>query len=160
MLFLFLIFFHSVSFFLILSSLFPFILLFNRLWLSVPFFFEDKCTCPMYLKKLLESISSTFYWRTCANILAQIKSLTFTTSTKKLCAKLSYIKGARKMLVKLTPAVGLTQTKTEHLQNLLFLPLHNRVINSTLSCRLSPPINKKMMIIASGMWLENKLVSY
>jgi hypothetical protein len=77
-------------------------------------------------------------------LLAQLRNLTFTTSTKKLCAKLSYEKGARKMLVKLTPAVGLTQTKTEHLQNLLlFLPLHNRVINSTLSCRLSPPINKK-----------------
>jgi hypothetical protein len=39
----------------------------------------------------------------CANILAQIKSLTFTASTKKLRAKLSYEKGARKMLVKLTP---------------------------------------------------------
>ncbi len=37
-----------------------------------------------------------------ANILAQIKSLTSTASTKKLRAKLSYEKGVRKMLVKLT----------------------------------------------------------
>jgi hypothetical protein len=41
--------------------------------------------------------------RICANILAQIKSLTFAESTKKLRAILSYKKGARKMLVKLTP---------------------------------------------------------
>jgi hypothetical protein len=39
--------------------------------------------------RTLESISPTFYWRNCANILAQIKSLTFTASTKKLRAKLS-----------------------------------------------------------------------
>jgi hypothetical protein len=32
-----------------------------------------------------------------------IKSLTFTSSTKKLCAKLLYEKAALKMLVKLTP---------------------------------------------------------
>jgi hypothetical protein len=50
-----------------------------------------------------ESISPTFYWRNCANILAQIKSLTSTASTKKLRAKLLYEKGARIMLVKLTP---------------------------------------------------------
>jgi len=56
---------------------------------------------------LQESISPTFYWRNCANILAQIKSLTFTASTKKLRAKLSYEKGARKMLVKLTPTCNL-----------------------------------------------------
>jgi hypothetical protein len=31
------------------------------------------------------------------------KSLTFTASTKKLSAELKYKKGARKMLVKLTP---------------------------------------------------------
>jgi hypothetical protein len=34
---------------------------------------------------------------------AKKKSLTYTSSTKKLCAKLSYEKAARKMLVKLTP---------------------------------------------------------
>jgi hypothetical protein len=50
---------------------------------------------------LKESISPTFYWRNCTNILAQIKSLTFTASAKKLRAKLLYVKGARKMLVKL-----------------------------------------------------------
>ncbi len=52
----------------------------------------------------LESISPTFYKHICANILAQIKSLTFTASTKRLRAKLLYKKAARKMLVKLTPA--------------------------------------------------------
>jgi hypothetical protein len=41
--------------------------------------------------------------RICANILAPIKSLTFMASTKKLCAKLSFEKAARKMLVKLIP---------------------------------------------------------
>jgi hypothetical protein len=35
---------------------------------------------------------------------APIKILTFISSTKKLRAKLSYEKAARKMLVKLTPA--------------------------------------------------------
>jgi hypothetical protein len=48
---------------------------------------------------LLESISPTFYKRICANILAPKKSLTFTASTKKLRAKLSYEKAVRKMLV-------------------------------------------------------------
>jgi hypothetical protein len=38
-----------------------------------------------------------------ANFRAPIKSLTFTSSKKKLRAKLSYEKAARKMLVKLTP---------------------------------------------------------
>jgi hypothetical protein len=52
-----------------------------------------------------ESISPTFYWRNCANILAQIRSLTFTASTKKLRTKLSYEKGARIMLMKLTPYI-------------------------------------------------------
>jgi hypothetical protein len=33
----------------------------------------------------------------------QIKSFTFTASTKRLRAKLLYKKGARKMLLKLTP---------------------------------------------------------
>jgi hypothetical protein len=51
----------------------------------------------------VESISPTFNKRICANILAPKKSLTFTASTKKLCAKLSYEKAACKMLVKLTP---------------------------------------------------------
>ncbi len=41
---------------------------------------------------LLESISPTFYERICANIVAQIISLTFTASTKKLSTKLSYEK--------------------------------------------------------------------
>jgi hypothetical protein len=49
-----------------------------------------------------ESISPTFYERICSNILAQIKSLTFTASIKKLCAKLLYKKAAHEMLVKLT----------------------------------------------------------
>jgi hypothetical protein len=34
-----------------------------------------------------------------------IKSLTFTASTKKLCAKLLYKKAVHKMLVKLTPEI-------------------------------------------------------
>jgi hypothetical protein len=50
-----------------------------------------------------ELISPTFYKCICTNILAPIKSLTFTASSKKLHAKLSYDKAARKMLVKLTP---------------------------------------------------------
>ncbi len=50
-----------------------------------------------------ESISPTFYERNCANFLAPIKSFTFTSSTKKLHAKLLYKKAAHKMLVKLTP---------------------------------------------------------
>jgi hypothetical protein len=50
----------------------------------------------------------------CVNILAPIKSLTFTASTKKLCAKLSYEKGPRKMLVKLTQ--GLLKSVVIHLQ--------------------------------------------
>jgi hypothetical protein len=41
----------------------------------------------------------------CAN-----KKLTFTASTKKLRAKLSYEKGERKMLVKLTPALHRLKT--------------------------------------------------
>jgi hypothetical protein len=48
------------------------------------------------------AISPTFYERNCANFLAPIKNLIFTSSTKKLCTKLSYEKAARKMLVKLT----------------------------------------------------------
>jgi hypothetical protein len=51
----------------------------------------------------LESILPTFYEHNCANFLAPIKSLTFTSSTYKLCAKLLYKKAADKMLVKLTP---------------------------------------------------------
>jgi hypothetical protein len=51
----------------------------------------------------LESISPTFYKCTWSDILVPIKSLTFTASTKKLCAKLLNEKAACKMLVKLTP---------------------------------------------------------
>ncbi len=53
----------------------------------------------------LEPISTTFYEHNCANFIAPIKSLTFTSSTKKLRAKLSYKKAACKMLVKLTPII-------------------------------------------------------
>jgi hypothetical protein len=59
------------------------------------------------------SISPTFFERNSANILAPIKSLTFTSSTKRLCTKLSYKKAARKMLVKLTPVV-LFMAKRHH----------------------------------------------
>jgi hypothetical protein len=52
-----------------------------------------------------ESILPTFYERNCANFHVPIKSLTFTLSTKKFQGKLSYVKVARKMLVKLTPAL-------------------------------------------------------
>jgi hypothetical protein len=45
-------------------------------------------------REQLESISPTFYEHNCANFLAQIKSFTFTSSTKKLHAKLSYEKAA------------------------------------------------------------------
>jgi hypothetical protein len=48
----------------------------------------------------LESISPTLFKRNCAIFFAPINSLTFTSSTKKLCTKLSYEKAARKMLVK------------------------------------------------------------
>jgi hypothetical protein len=50
-----------------------------------------------------ESIPTTFFERNCAIFFAPIKSLTFTSSTKKLRAKLFYKKAASKMLVKLTP---------------------------------------------------------
>jgi hypothetical protein len=50
-----------------------------------------------------ESISPTFYTRIYANILVPIKSLTFTASTKKLCANLFYEKATHKMLVKMSP---------------------------------------------------------
>jgi hypothetical protein len=64
---------------------------------------ESEISLLCFAQVFLESISPTFYRRNCANILAQIKSLTFTASTKKLRAKLSYKKGTYKMLVKLTP---------------------------------------------------------
>jgi hypothetical protein len=51
----------------------------------------------------MDPIMSQFHQHfICANIIAPIKSLTFTASTKKLRAKLSYKKAARKMLVKWT----------------------------------------------------------
>jgi hypothetical protein len=68
----------------------------NLIWTQ---FWDIKVT----QKSIQESISPTFYECNCANFLAPIKSLTFTSSTKKLCAKLLYKKAARKMLVKLTP---------------------------------------------------------
>jgi hypothetical protein len=46
------------------------------------------------MERKMESISPTFYERNCADFLAPIKSLTFTSSTKKLCAKLLYEKAA------------------------------------------------------------------
>jgi hypothetical protein len=49
------------------------------------------------------STSPTFFERNCAIFFEPIKSLTFTSRTKKLRAKLSYKITARKMLVKLTP---------------------------------------------------------
>ncbi len=49
-------------------------------------------------------ISPTFYERICANFLAPVKNLTFTSSTKKLRPKLSYEKTVCGMLMKLTPA--------------------------------------------------------
>jgi hypothetical protein len=54
-------------------------------------------------KKREWSISPTFYERICANILAPKRAQTYNVSTKKLRAKFSYEKAARKMLVKLTP---------------------------------------------------------
>ncbi len=48
------------------------------------------------------SISPTFFERNWAIFFAPIKSLTFTSSTKKLCKKLLYKKATRKMSVKLT----------------------------------------------------------
>jgi hypothetical protein len=58
-------------------------------------------TLPVF--SVLESISPTFYERSCANVLVPVTSLTFTSSKKKLCTKLLYKKDAHKMLVKLTP---------------------------------------------------------
>jgi hypothetical protein len=78
-----------------------------------------------------ESISPTFYWRNCANILAQIKSLTFTASTKTLRAKLSYEKGARKMLVKLTPGRSLSSRSYSTILligNFLILPKNKQYV--------------------------------
>jgi hypothetical protein len=49
-----------------------------------------------------ESISSTFFERICTIFFAPIKSLTLTSSTKKIRAKLLYKKAAHEMLVKLT----------------------------------------------------------
>ncbi len=43
-----------------------------------------------------DSISPTFYELNCANVHVPIKSLTFTSSTKKLHGKLSYVRAARK----------------------------------------------------------------
>ncbi len=48
------------------------------------------------------SISPTVYQRICANFFAPKKNLTYTTSTKKLLAKLSYERATHKTLVKLT----------------------------------------------------------
>jgi hypothetical protein len=48
-------------------------------------------------------ISPTFYERNCANYLAPVKNLTFSSRTKKLSAKLLYKKAALEMLMKLTP---------------------------------------------------------
>jgi hypothetical protein len=42
--------------------------------------------------------------------IAPVKSLTFTSSTKKLRVKLYYKKAARKLLVKLTPGVNRTRS--------------------------------------------------
>ncbi len=67
------------------------------------------------MERKMESISPTFYERNCADFLAPIKSLTFTSSTKKLCAKLLYEKAAWKMLVKLTP--GRTHKFLEKISN-------------------------------------------
>ncbi len=50
-----------------------------------------------------ESISPTFFELNWANFLVPIKSLTFTSSTKKLRAKLLFKKAAGKILVKLAP---------------------------------------------------------
>jgi hypothetical protein len=50
---------------------------------------------------MLESISPTFFEPNCATFFAPKKSLTFTSITNKLRAKLSYEKAAHKMLVKL-----------------------------------------------------------
>jgi hypothetical protein len=61
-----------------------------------------------------ESILPTFYKHICASILAPIKSFTFTASTKKIRAKLSYEKASLKMLVKLTPGLN-------HFANILSL---------------------------------------
>jgi hypothetical protein len=48
------------------------------------------------------SISSAFFERNCAIFFAPLKSLTFTSSKKKLGAKLLYKRAAHKLLVKLT----------------------------------------------------------
>ncbi len=59
-----------------------------------------------------ESISPTFYEHNCANFLAQVKNLTFTSSTKTHSAKLSYEKAAHKMLMQLTQSVEHTSWNT------------------------------------------------
>ncbi len=74
----------------------------SKFWFE-PQLSESANTKPANNKGRLESVSPTFYKPIWANILATIKSLTFTASIEKLCAKLWYKKAARKMLVKLTP---------------------------------------------------------
>jgi hypothetical protein len=78
------------------------------------------------LKQQQESISPTFYERNCANFLSPIKSLTFTSSTKKLCAKLSHKKATHKMLVKLTPDVQIFDSPS------LFSSFNIRILRENL----------------------------
>jgi hypothetical protein len=54
-------------------------------------------------KSDLESISSTSYARLLRRYSCAKKVRTLNLSTKKFCAKHSFVKAARKMLVKLTP---------------------------------------------------------
>jgi hypothetical protein len=62
----------------------------------------------------LESISPTFYEGKCANFLAPIKSLTLTSSTKKLHPKLWYKIAACKIFVKSTLGVLATSSNPKN----------------------------------------------
>ncbi len=87
---------------LIVEQLSSFHLLSNSSKVLAPRWLSISCRSSL-VSAALQSISPTFYERNCTNCLAYIKCLTFTSSTKKLCAKLSYKKAVCKMLVKLTP---------------------------------------------------------
>ncbi len=71
------------------------------------YFFVARMSAQKLLKKMLVkltlwSISPTFYECICTNILAPKIVQTWNVRSKELCAKLSYKRGGRKMLVNLT----------------------------------------------------------
>ncbi len=76
-----------------------------------------------------ESISPTYYLQLLRRYFCAKKVQTLNLSTKKLCAKLSYEKAARKMLVKLTTGQHLSLPPKES-SNLLYLWCSNDKVKS------------------------------